>query len=96
MLTKIIAAIPVDVPDDIKASSFSSKGSLASAIISTITYFIGALAVIMIIVGGLMYIFSGGSQKRIEQAKNTIVYAVVGLVVAVLGYAILTFVIGRL
>lgn len=96
MLGKIIAAIPIDVPSDVTEHSFSSKGSLANAIISTLFYFIGALSVIMIIVGALIYIFSAGSQKRIEQAKNTIVYAVVGLIVAVLGYAIINFVIGKL
>lgn len=95
-MQKIFSVIPVDVPADVSGNSFSSKGSLANAIISTLFYFVGALSVIMIIVGALMYIFSAGSQKRMEQAKNTIVSAVVGLVVAILGYAIINFVIGKL
>ncbi len=96
MLGKIIAAIPVEVPSSVSSASFTSKGSIVAAIINTLLYLIGALSIIMVIVGGLMYVFSAGSQKRSEQAKNTIIYAVVGLAIAILGYAIINFVIGRL
>jgi hypothetical protein len=70
----------------------------ASGIFTTITnvllFIIGAISVIMIIVGGLRYVVSGGDASKVSAAKNTILYAVVGIVVAILAYAIINFVIG--
>ncbi len=56
----------------------------------------GVVAVIFVIVGGIKYIFSGGDASAISSAKNTIIYALVGLVVAVLAREILTFVLGKI
>ncbi|HEV7951892.1 MAG TPA: pilin [Candidatus Saccharimonadales bacterium] len=68
----------------------------ATGIFNTITnillFAIGAISVIMIIIGGLRYVVSGGDSSNITAAKNTILYAVVGLVVALLAYAIINFV----
>jgi uncharacterized membrane protein len=58
----------------------------------TLLYIIGALSVVMIIVGGLRYVISAGDPKKTADAKNTIVYAISGVVVAVLAFAIVTFV----
>jgi uncharacterized membrane protein YidH (DUF202 family) len=57
---------------------------------------IAGLAVIMIIVGGLRYILSAGNAQKIQEAKNTILYSIVGLVVAISAYAIIFFVTGHL
>lgn len=65
-------------------------------IINVIIYVIGAVAVVMIIVGGFRYVVSNGDSGSITTAKNTILYAVVGLVVAILSYAIVNFVIGSI
>lgn len=62
------------------------------AITNTILYILGALAVIMIIVGGVRYVTSTGDSSRVTAAKNTIMYAVAGLVVALLAFAIVNFV----
>lgn len=59
-------------------------------------YAIGAISVIMIIWGGLRYITSGGDNKKITDAKNTILYAIIGLIIAVLAYAIIQFVLESL
>lgn len=64
-------------------------------VINTLIFVIGALAVVMIIVGGVRYTTSNGDEKRIVAAKNTIIYSVVGLVVALLAYGIVEFVIRR-
>lgn len=53
---------------------------------------IGALAVIMLIIGGIMYVTSAGDSKRVESAKNTILYAIIGIVIAVFAGAIVNFV----
>lgn len=69
----------------------------ASGIFSTITnvllFVLGAVSVIMIIIGGLRYVISGGDSSAVSAAKNTILYAIVGVIVALLAYAIISFVI---
>ena len=65
-------------------------------IINILLFLIGAIAVIMIIIGGLRYVTSGGDQGQITGAKNTILYAVIGLVIAVMAFAIVNFVLGAL
>lgn len=53
---------------------------------------IGFLSVLMLIWGGLRFILSGGDSKKVTDAKNTILYALLGLVIAFLAYAIVNFV----
>lgn len=57
---------------------------------------IGAVSVIMLIWGGLRYIISGGDSKKITDAKNTILYAIIGLIIAILSYAIINFVLNSI
>jgi hypothetical protein len=55
----------------------------------------GALSVVFIVVGGLRYVMSNGEPKDIEAAKNTIMYAVLGLIISLLSFGIVNFVISR-
>lgn len=71
-------------------------GGFWNRILETFTFIIGAIAVLMIIIGGIRYTVSNGDQSQITSAKNTILYAIVGLVVAVLAYAIVHFVLTNL
>jgi hypothetical protein len=68
----------------------------ATGIFNTVTnvllFVIGAISVIMIIIGGLRYVLSGGDSSNVTAAKNTILYAIVGLIVALLAYAVINFV----
>jgi len=59
-------------------------------------FVLGAVSVLMLIYGGIRYTISGGDTASITAAKNTIIYAVVGIVVAIMAYAIVNFVIGEL
>lgn len=65
-------------------------------ILSLLLYVIGAIAVVMIVIGGIKYVTSNGDANSIQSAKNTILYSVVGLVVAILGQAIILFVVNWL
>lgn len=65
--------------------------AIASAI-NIISFIIGVIAVIMIIIGGLKYITSAGDSQKVESAKNTIIYAVIGLVIVVLAQVIVRYV----
>ena len=60
--------------------------------ISVASFFSGVVAVIFIIIGGIRYTTSGGSQKALEGAKKTIIYAVAGLVLSLSAYGILVFI----
>ena len=50
----------------------------------------------MLIIGGFRYVFSQGNEKAVTGAKDTILYAIIGLVIAILSYAIVNFVLGGL
>lgn len=65
-------------------------------IVNILLFVIGAVSVIVIIVGGIRYVTSAGDSSGITGAKNTILYAVVGLVVAFMAYAIVNFVLDGL
>lgn len=62
-------------------------------VVNVLLFILGAIAVIMIIIGGIRYTTSNGDASNIKSAKDTILYAVVGLVVAILAYAIVNFVV---
>ena len=63
---------------------------------NTILYIVGIIAVIMLIIGGIRYVISGGDSKKVTDAKNTILYAIIGLVIAFLAFAIVNFVVSAL
>lgn len=76
-----------DQPDDL----FGSTG-VFKTITNVMLFLIGAISVIMLIIGGIRYVVSGGEQAAITSAKNTILYAIVGIIVAILAFAIVNFV----
>ena len=61
--------------------------------VNMMLFAVGILSVIMLIYGGLRYILSNGDSKKVDAAKNTILYAIVGLIIAMLSYAIINFII---
>jgi len=71
----------------------SQLSGLFRNVINILLFVIGLVAVLMIIIGGIRYVVSAGDQSAITGAKNTILYAVVGLVVSILAYAIVNFVV---
>lgn len=64
-------------------------------LISLLLFAIGIISVIVIIVGGIRYTTSNGDSNKVTQAKNTILYAVIGLVIALLSYAIVIFIVNQ-
>jgi hypothetical protein len=69
-------------------------GGTFSTITNVLLFIVGAIAVIMIVIGGLRYVLSGGDSNQITAAKNTILYAIIGIIVAILAYAIVRFIVG--
>ena len=66
-----------------------------ATVVNIISIVVGVVAVIMIIWGGLKYITSGGESGKITSAKNTIIYALIGLVVVALAQFIVRFVLTK-
>lgn len=64
-------------------------------IINVFSVVVGVISVIMIIYGGLRYILSGGDSGNVGNAKNTIIYAIVGLIIVALSQIIVQFVLGQ-
>lgn len=81
--------------DGCPSDLFGEKGAFRQ-ITNTILYVVGVIAVIMLIIGGIRYVVSGGDSKKVTDAKNTVLYAIIGLVIAVFAYAIVNFVITSL
>lgn len=70
----------------------ANLGNVIEQVTNVLLFIIGAISVIMIIIGGIKYTISNGDSGAITSAKNTIFYAVIGLVVALLAYAVVNFV----
>ena len=70
--------------------------SVAKNISSIALGIIAVVSVIMLIYGGIKYITSAGDSKKVTDAKNTILYAIIGLVICLLSYAIINFVVNAI
>ena len=68
---------------------------LIHTIINLLSVVVGVVAVIMIIIGGLRYITSGGSDTSVTGAKNTILYAIIGLIIVALAQVLVRFVLSK-
>lgn len=82
--------------DCTKSSSITDSGpvnGLIRTIINTLSIIVGTISVIMIIIGGFRYVISGGDSSATKSAKDTILYAVIGLVVVIFAQVIVRFVI---
>lgn len=69
------------------------KDGVFTQITNTVLYIVGIVSVIMLIYGGLRYVTSGGDSKKVTDAKNTILYAIIGLIISILAFSIVNFVI---
>ena len=102
MAGRAMPAMNYDTPAQAGAEAARANGMPAdligtsgvfTKITNTVLFAVGIISVIMLIVGGLRYIISGGDSKKVTDAKNTIMYAIIGLIIAILAFAIVNFVI---
>lgn len=77
-------------------SPLFGTGGIFVTVTNLLIFIIGAIAVIMLIIGGIRYTVSQGDQNAITGAKNTILYAIIGIVVAVLAFGAVQFVTSQL
>ncbi len=71
---------------------FGGEGSIFTVVVNILLFIIGAICVIMLIWGGIRYTTSGGNSSSVTAAKNTIMYAIIGLIIAFLAFAIVNWV----
>lgn len=64
-------------------------------VVNILIFIVGAVSVIMIIIGAVRYTISQGDQSAISSAKNTILYAIIGVVLSFAAYGIVNFVTGQ-
>ena len=77
-------------------SATQSLQHLIHKLINLFSAVVGIVAVIMIIVGGFRYVTSGGSDTSVTSAKNTILYAIIGLIIVALSQAIVIFTLNKI
>ncbi len=70
----------------------SGLNTLLTNVVNIFSAIVGVIAVLMVIWGGLRYITSGGDQNKVASAKNTLIYAVIGLIIVALSQVIVHFV----
>ncbi len=78
------------------AADDSAINNVIAQVINILSMVVGVVAVIMIIIGGFKYITSAGDSSKVGSAKNTILYAIVGLVIVALAQFIVRFVMSRI
>ncbi len=71
-------------------------GNIFATVTNIVLFLVGAVAVIMFIIGGFRYVTSNGDAAAIKGAKDTILYAIIGIVVAFLAYAAVSFIVTSL
>lgn len=89
-LLAIVTSEDVDIPRvDLSQASIGSALRLVFG-------FAGSVAVLIITIAALQYVTSTGDSQSTARAKNTILYALVGLAICVTGFSIVTFILGRI
>ena len=68
---------------------------IVNTVITVFSWVVGVVSVIMIIVGGFKYVTSGGESSGVTGAKNTILYAIVGLIIVAVSQVIVKFVLSN-
>jgi hypothetical protein len=95
----LCAGANLDINDpncDSQNDAVQNLNNLIRRIINLLSIVVGFVAVIMIIIGGLRYITSGGSDTGVTSAKNTILYAIIGLIIVALAQLLVRFVLRQL
>lgn len=95
MIEKIVhsfAAIGID-PNDVHINRQLTDNNTVPNILHLVFGFAGAIAVLIITIAGFKYVVSQGNPQETAKAKDTIIYALVGLMICVLGYGVVSFVV---
>jgi len=76
-------------------SNSNDLGTVIKTVVDVLLYILGIISVIVLIIAGIRYSTSQGDPKTVETAKNTILYAIIGIGIAFSAWAIVDWVVGR-
>ena len=93
---QVSKGIDTATTSEMKGKSIDGDGGLIKTVVNVLLWAVGILSVIMIIFSGFRYITSSGDASKTKSAQNTLIYSVVGLIVASMAWAIVNMVIKRL
>ena len=93
---QVSKGIDTATTSEMKGKSIDGDDGLIKTVVNVLLWAVGILSVIMIIFSGLRYITSAGDASKTKSAQSTLTYSVVGLIVAIMAYAIVNMVINRL
>lgn len=82
--------------DNVQGGTGKGLKGIIKDVVDILLFIIGVLSVIMLIIGGIRYTTSNGNPEQIKAAKSTIMYAVIGLIIAILAFAIVNFVVNNI
>jgi len=99
----LVPVVPASAESSVQNGNNSAKGdgvpdqlfgdgSIFTTIVNVMLFIIGAICVIMLIFGGIRYTTSAGNSANVTAAKNTIMYAIIGLIIAFLAFAVVNWV----
>ena len=93
---QVSKGIDTATTSEMKGKSIDGDNGLIKTVVNVLLWAVGILSVIMIIFSGFRYITSAGDASKTKSAQSTLTYSVVGLIVAIMAYAIVNMVINRL
>ena len=93
---QVSKGIDTATTSEMKGKSIDGDKGLIKTVVNVLLWAVGVLSVIMIIFSGLRYITSAGDASKTKSAQSTLIYSVVGLIVAIMAYAIVNMVTNRL
>ena len=93
---QVSKGIDTATTSEMKGKSIDGDDGLIKTVVNVLLWAVGILSVIMIIFSGLRYITSAGDASKTKSAQSTLIYSVVGLIVAIMAYAIVNMVTNRL
>lgn len=97
MLSKLIADISINCKDiGACPNKTENLGQAFANVTAAIMGVIGGLAVIFLIVSGIQMVASHGNAQKYERARLSLMYSVVGIIVAIAAYTVVAFIAGRL
>lgn len=93
---QVSKGIDTATTSEMKGKSIDGDKGLIKTVVNVLLWAVGVLSVIMIIFSGFRYITSAGDASKTKSAQSTLIYSVVGLIVAIMAWAIVNMVIKRL
>ena len=93
---QVSKGIDTATTSEMQGKSIDGDKGLIKTVVNVLLWAVGVLSVIMIIFSGFRYITSSGDASKTKSAQSTLIYSVVGLIVAIMAWAIVNMVINRL